>query len=71
MNNVLRIILAVLTLLSALGMLGLSIFAITIPHIGLSLTCFVLAVGLSLFCYRDFQFFFGKKTTTPVDVNQK
>jgi hypothetical protein len=61
MNRTLRIILAVATLLTTLGALGFGVYGLTIPHVGLSVTCFVLAAMFGLFVYHDYQYFFGKK----------
>lgn len=68
MNKTLRIILAVLTLLLLLGSLALAIFAITIASIGMCVTAMAFGVLFGLFCYHDYQFFFGKK---PADVQPK
>lgn len=70
MNNVLRIVLTVLTVVSTLGMLGLSIFALTIPHFGLFAVCLIIAGGLGFFCVRDAQFFLAKKNA-PATPEQK
>jgi hypothetical protein len=66
MSKPVRILFAVLTLLTALAMLGLSIFALTIPHVGLFVTCLALTAGFGLFVYHDYQYFFGvKKDESP------
>lgn len=61
MPEVLRIVLAILTLLTALAMLGLTVFALTIPHLGLFVVCLLLTAGIGYFSYRDYLRFFGKK----------
>lgn len=63
MTDVLRIVLAIFTLLTVLAMLGFAVFALTIPHFGLFAVTLILAVGIGYFSYRDYLRFFGKKTT--------
>lgn len=63
MVEALRIVLAIFTLLTVLAMLGLSVFALTIPHLGLFVVTLILAAGIGYFSYRDYLRFFGKKTT--------
>lgn len=64
MVEALRVVLAIFTLLTVLAMLGFAVFALTIPHLGLFVVTLVLAVGIGyFFSYRDYQRFFGKKTT--------
>jgi len=59
--NPFRVVIAVATLLTTLAMLGLSVFALTLPHFGLFFTCLLLTGGFGYFSYRDYKFFFGKK----------
>lgn len=70
MSQFLRILLAVLTLLTALAMLGFAVWALTMPQIGMAIVCFLLAGGFGIFVYHDYQYFFGKKndTTTKTQV---
>jgi len=63
MPQTIRIIVAILTLLTVLAMLGFAVFALTIPHAGLFIVCLVLALGFGYFSYADYKRFFGKKTT--------
>lgn len=67
MNSTLKIIVAIGTLLTALAMLAFTIFALTLPHFGMASVCASLTAGFSLFVYKDYQHFFGKK----VDVSNK
>lgn len=61
MNNALKIVLAVATLFTTLGMLGLAVWGVTASQWGLALTCLLLAGGFGYFSYRDYKFFFGAK----------
>lgn len=61
MDKILRVILAVATLLTALGTLGLGVYALTIAQWGLFATCLLLTGGFGFFVYRDYKFFFGDK----------
>jgi len=61
MSKVLRIFLAILTLLTVLAMLGFCVLALTIPNVGMFVVCLLLAVGFGYFSYRDYEFFFGRK----------
>jgi hypothetical protein len=64
MTDILRIVLAIFTLLTVLAMLGFAVFALTIPHFGLFAVTLILALGIGyFFSYRDYLRFFGKKTT--------
>jgi hypothetical protein len=63
MTQVLRIILAILTLLTTLAMAGGSVwsFATGKPAL-LGVVCGLLAVGFSFFVKNDYNYFFGKKS---------
>jgi protein-S-isoprenylcysteine O-methyltransferase Ste14 len=56
-----RIVTAVLTILFTLGLLALSIFALTIPSLPTAGISLLIAAGFGLFVWHDYQFFFGKK----------
>lgn len=59
MSKALRLFFAIITLLTCLLMLGLSVWALTVPIIGMAIVCFMLAAGFGLFVYMDYKFFFG------------
>jgi hypothetical protein len=61
MTKTLKIILAGATLLTTLATLGLTVFALTIPHWGLFATCLALTLMFGLFVRNDYAYFFGKK----------
>lgn len=61
-TKVVKIIAAVISVLVVLGMIGLAIFAATIPHWGLLAVSILLAIGFSVFVYFDARYFFGPKT---------
>lgn len=61
MSRTFRIITAIVSLIIVVVMLGLSIVAITIPSMGMLITCLMMAVMGSAMCYQDYQYFFGKK----------
>lgn len=69
MPPVLRIILAIATLLTTLFLLGLAIFALTVPHWGLFFVCLFLAAGFGYFDYADYKHFFPPKP--PTDTTTK
>ena len=56
--SVARIIGAIVTALVVLSMLGVSIFALTIPHWGLFGSCLAIAVIFGIMSYRDIKYFF-------------
>lgn len=62
MSNVLRIILAVATVLTTLAMVTGSVLSFVdgLPPL-MGVTCGLLAVGFGFFVYHDYQYFFGKK----------
>lgn len=68
MSKTTRTAIALFCLLLTLSSLGLTIFAITIPHLGMTVSMGVMTVLLGLFNYHDYKFFFGKKNepTKPV-----
>lgn len=59
--NSTRAILAVITLLFTLSMLGLTIWLATFPYWGGVVVAAMITLGFSVFCYHDYLFFFGKK----------
>ena len=61
MSKTLRTVIAIFCLLLTLGGLGLTVFAITIPHLGMAICTGALTALLSLFNYHDYQYFFGSK----------
>lgn len=62
----LRIGLAIATLLTTLFLLGLAIFALTVPYWGLFVTCLFVAAGFGVFNYMDIKYFLNlKKVATP------
>lgn len=63
MTNVLRIILAIATLLTVLGLVVGTVWSFVdkLPPL-LGITCGLLAVGFSFFVKNDYQYFFGKKS---------
>jgi len=64
--DIARVLVAVVTLLLTLGMLGLTVFAFTIPHFGMAAVCFLIAIGFGVFVVHDYKHFFGaKKDETP------
>lgn len=61
MTRTIKIIVAVATLLTTLAMLGFTIFGLTIPHWGLTITCLALTILLGFFVRNDYYYFFQKK----------
>ncbi len=63
MNQTVRIILAIATLLTTLGCVGLAIWSF-IAHtpVLLGITCLMLAFGFGIFVVKDYEYFFGKKS---------
>lgn len=62
MPQALRIILAIATLLTALGALGLGVWSlVTGQPLLLTIVGGMLAAGFGVFVYHDYQYFFGKK----------
>jgi hypothetical protein len=59
--NGFRIVTAILTLLFTLGLLSLTVFALTIPSWPTAGICLLLSAGFGLFVWHDYQFFFVKK----------
>lgn len=58
----LQIVLAIVTLLTTLGALGLGIWSVaTAAPVILSVISGMLTAGFGLFVYNDYQRFFGKK----------
>lgn len=66
--DIARIIVAVVTVLFTLALLGFTIFALTIPHFGMAAVCLALTAGFGLFVYHDYQYFFGAKNDTSNKV---
>ena len=63
MNKTVKLIVTILTVLTALVMLGLTIFALTIPHWGLFVTCFLLTGAVGFFLRNDYYYWFKKDGT--------
>ena len=62
MNNTLRVILAVATLVTVLACATCCVWAFaTGKPVGLGLVAALLAGTMSIFVYNDYQYFFGKK----------
>lgn len=59
--NPVRIIVSVLTLLVLITTVVLAVLALTIPSVGLFVTCLMIAAGFGYFSYRDFRYFFVDK----------
>lgn len=59
--RIIKIVTASATLLTALAMLGFTVFALTIPHWGLFVPCFLLTIAMGFFLRNDYHYFFGKK----------
>lgn len=57
-----RVVAAVVTALVTLFMLGLIIFAATIPHWGLFVSCLLLAIAFGFMSVNDVKYFFSKTT---------
>jgi hypothetical protein len=70
MTQFLRILLAILTLLTTLAMLGFAIFGVVVHQWLLVVVCAALTGMFGIFVYHDYQYFFGAKnaTTTTTKV---
>lgn len=63
MNQVMRIILAILTLLTTLGTASLSVWSlVTGKPVLLTIVGAMLTVGFGFFVKHDYDYFFGKKS---------
>lgn len=64
MSTTVRIILAVLTLLTTLALVSFAVVGLVIGQPLLTVVCLLLSAVFGYFDYRDYQFFFGQTTTT-------
>lgn len=56
-----KIVLSVLTLLTALSMLGVSVYGLFLPHYGLAVCCAAIAALMVPFLIKDYKYFFVKE----------
>ena len=63
MNQAMRIVIAILTLLTTLGLAGLSVWSLaTGKPVLLTIVGGLLTFGFGLFVKHDYDYFFGKKS---------
>jgi len=60
MNTYFRVVLAILTLITFLALVAGFVWGIVVKIPIMVLVCFMIALGTSVFVYKDFLYFFGK-----------
>lgn len=61
MNNTIKIISAIISLILFLGSLICVVWSFFIPHFGMSIVCLALAFVFGYFVYTDYKGFFKQK----------
>ena len=59
--KILKVALAVATVLTTLGTLTITVWGVVAAQWGLAATCLLLTAGFGYFSYRDYKLFFGPK----------